>query len=303
MEMARLGSSSTGLKAPKVRRISLQLNEEIKVKYFELLCEYESEDKVLAELRNHSYPPMKVLEICKTYDMELPVAYINERLGRSKAALEVFKKRFTRFIREIEKRLTIQRSADNMLVQEIVTKFYNRGPIDESDLYKKHEEVEPEIKAQLEKMERENKMVKDLGKNSDNSLEISYEWFYFLTTFLPLKKDGFNSMTIDIGAYSEQALRDKNEHATNVPPEVVVRFLVDTFDDITNKANVHQIVDEFEKEDTQLNVFESSRLCSRLVMHCKRQLANWENLSDCILQDTSFMNEKLMLKYVRRDCA
>lgn len=83
-------------------RSTIVVNDDMKVNYFKLLCDFETEEKILDELKTHSYPPMLVLEICKSKNAELPIAYINERLGKSMEALEVFKTRFRRYVKRLE---------------------------------------------------------------------------------------------------------------------------------------------------------------------------------------------------------
>lgn len=73
----------------------VSVSDQLKVLYFKRLAEYDPEE-VLGELKKYSWPPMKVLEVCQQFNVELAIAYINERLGRSMDALEVFKVRFLR---------------------------------------------------------------------------------------------------------------------------------------------------------------------------------------------------------------
>jgi hypothetical protein len=87
-------------------RSTIVIDDDMKVNYFKLLCDFETEEKVLDELKTHSYPPMLVLEICRSRNAELPIAYINERLGRSMEALEVFKTRFRRYVKKLEQSIS-----------------------------------------------------------------------------------------------------------------------------------------------------------------------------------------------------
>lgn len=171
----------------------------MKVNYFKLLCDFETEEKVLEELKQHSYPPMRVLEICRAKNAELPMAYINERLGRSMEALEVFKTRFRRNTNKLERLLTWETNFDssssvnsesmiNPPERKLMTKFYFESYLEEGKIFRKHENASDEVKQILEMMEMEISMVKELGKNSDNAIEISYKWFKFLTTFIPYKE-------------------------------------------------------------------------------------------------------------------
>jgi hypothetical protein len=182
-------------------RNTISVDDDMKVDYFRLLCQFETEEKVLEELKAHSYPPMRVLEICKEKNAELPFAYINERLGRSIEALEVFKTRFRRNTNKLEKLLvfdtlfessinTAFNSEDNLVpVKRVLkTKFYFDDYIEEGLVFKKHANATKEVTTILETMENESMMVKELGKNSDNAIEISYKWFKFLTTFIPYKE-------------------------------------------------------------------------------------------------------------------
>lgn len=235
------------------RRITV--SDDLKVLFFRRLSKY-SPDEVLQELKSYSWPPMRVLEICNEFNVELAVAYINERLGKSMDALEVFKNRFQRHINEFEPKI---------FKKDL--RFYDDFYGSEELLYKKHDRIEPFVKDYLDKMETENLMVKDLGKNSDNSLEVIYRWFEFLIEM--------------------KSTRD-------LPSNVFDRFLTDTFDEITNKTQLPNLINDIISKKPRLNIFSSGTLTNRLVTHCKRLVKNWNSTEECLLKDSSLINAELV---------
>lgn len=83
---------------------------------------------------------------------------------------------------------------------------------------------------------------------------------------------------------------------------ITMRFLIDTFDEITNNATVDQILEEVSKEKTELKLFESKELSLRFINSCKRNITNWQMMCLSLLDDTIFMNgelckQKVLLNY------
>lgn len=165
-------------------------------------------------------------------------------------------------------------------------------------------------------------MVKELGKNSDNSVEISYKWFQFLSSFLPYyerlvkenqsrQQDRFEFGT-KIDSRVEQYLPNTEElkrleqarkiqkslSKTTVPSDLFVRFMLDIFDHITNIVDLPTVINEVEKPMSMIDVFESAQVCHKLVLFCRRQQINWESMNDCIVEDILNMNEEFTPTYV-----
>lgn len=68
------------------------ITEDFKIEYINLLNIYESK-QVLVELLTGKYPMSQCLELCKKSENMLPVAYLKERLGFFKEALDIYKER------------------------------------------------------------------------------------------------------------------------------------------------------------------------------------------------------------------
>lgn len=75
--------------------------------------------------------------------------------------------------------------------------------------------------------------------------------------------------------------------------DILMRFLIDTFDEITNNASVEKILEEVSKEKSELKLFESKELSLRFINSCKRNITNWKMMSLSLLDDTIALNTEL----------
>jgi hypothetical protein len=75
--------------------------------------------------------------------------------------------------------------------------------------------------------------------------------------------------------------------------DIMMRFLIDTFDEITNNASVDKILEDVSKEKSELKLFESKELSLRFINSCKRNITNWKMMSLSLLDDTIALNTEL----------
>lgn len=80
--------------------------------------------------------------------------------------------------------------------------------------------------------------------------------------------------------------------------DIIMRFLIDTFDEITNTATVDMILEEVSKEKSELKLFESKELSLRFINSCKRNITSWEMMSYALLDDTIELNDSLFRQKV-----
>lgn len=66
-----------------------RIPEDILITYIKLLCTENLHDKVVSELRNRIYPIDKCLKLCKVYNVTEGRAYLYERTGHFKKAIEM----------------------------------------------------------------------------------------------------------------------------------------------------------------------------------------------------------------------
>lgn len=83
--------------------------------------------------------------------------------------------------------------------------------------------------------------------------------------------------------------------------DIIMRFLIDTFDEITNTTTVEAILEEVGKEKSELKLFDSKELSLRFINSCKRNITNWEMMSYSLLDDTIQLNETLFKDKVLSD--
>lgn len=76
----------------KTKHKENDITEDFKIEYINLLNIYEPK-QVLIELLTGKYPMSECLKICEESKNMLPVAYLKERLGFFKEALEIYKER------------------------------------------------------------------------------------------------------------------------------------------------------------------------------------------------------------------
>lgn len=146
----------------------VRIPDKIKLTFFERICEFEP-DEVLQELKKNYWPTLECLEICQKYNVELGVAYINERLGKYMEALEIFKDRFARFANE----LSLKLSGKNQ--KEFYAEMVGEEAVD-GNLFKLHVNCSQEAKELLDKLEDEHMMFKSLARVSDNKLEVGQSY-------------------------------------------------------------------------------------------------------------------------------
>jgi hypothetical protein len=73
--------------------------------------------------------------------------------------------------------------------------------------------------------------------------------------------------------------------------DILNRFLIDTFDEITTNATVERILEDAKKDKSDLKLFESRELTLRFINSCKRNILNWEMMSLSLLDDTIHLND------------
>ena len=84
-------------------------------------------------------------------------------------------------------------------------------------------------------------------------------------------------------------MSQKNTKALN--EDILNRFLIDTFDEITTNATVERILEDAKKDKSDLKLFESRELTLRFINSCKRNILNWEMMSLSLLDDTIHLND------------
>ena len=65
----------------------------------------------------------------------------------------------------------------------------------------------------------------------------------------------------------------KNAKALN--EEIIMRFLIDTFDEITSNATVEKILEDVSKEKSDIKLFDSKELSLRFINSSKRNITSW----------------------------
>lgn len=145
----------------------IRIPDKIKLLFFERLCEY-SPEEVLQELKKNHWPTLECLDICLKYNVELGVAYINERLGKYMDALEIFVSRFARFANEFKANMAGKKD------QQFYLDAF-KDDINDGNLFKLHPDCSPIAQEYLDKLEEDHIMFKSLAKVSDNKLEVSFK--------------------------------------------------------------------------------------------------------------------------------
>lgn len=87
--------------------------------------------------------------------------------------------------------------------------------------------------------------------------------------------------------------------------DIINRFLIDTFDEITANATVERIMEDAKKDKSDLKLFESRELTMRFINSCRRNIRNWEKMNLALLDDTIKLNlgvckAKVVLSECRR---
>lgn len=142
----------------------VRIPDKIKLTFFERLCEFKP-DEVLVELKKNYWPTLECLDICLKYNIELGVAYINERLGKYMEALEIFIRRFARFANELGGSLRGKQE------KYFYAQVLNDETVD-SNMFKIHDLCSAQTRDYLKKLEMDHLMFKNLAKVSDNKLEV-----------------------------------------------------------------------------------------------------------------------------------
>ena len=152
------------MKASEDKESKMRIPDKIKLLFFERLCQF-SKDEVLLQLKKNNWPTLECLEICQQYQVELGVAYINERLGKYMDALEIYKNRFSRFVNEF--RSKISGKNERFFYEEV----YNED-VKDGNLFKIHALCSETAKLYLHKLEKEHQMFRALASASDTRLEV-----------------------------------------------------------------------------------------------------------------------------------
>ena len=152
------------------KEAKIRIPDKIKLLFFERLCEF-SPEEVLQELKKNHWPTLECLEICLKYNVELGVAYINERLGKYMDALDIFVSRFARFANEFKASMAGKK--DRSFYEEVF-----KDDMSDANLFKIHHNCTTVAKEYLDKLEEDHMMFKGLAKMSDNKLEVGIELKY-----------------------------------------------------------------------------------------------------------------------------
>lgn len=83
----------------------------------------------------------------------------------------------------------------------------------------------------------------------------------------------------------------KNAKALN--EEIIMRFLIDTFDEITSNATVEKILEDVSKEKSDIKLFDSKELSLRFINSSKRNITSWQMMSYSLLDDTIDLNDEV----------
>ena len=67
--------------------------------------------------------------------------------------------------------------------------------------------------------------------------------------------------------------------------EILMRFLIDTFDEITNNASIERILEDMNNKKSEIKLFDSPELSLRFINSCKRNIKNWECMSLSLMDD------------------
>ena len=79
----------------------------------------------------------------------------------------------------------------------------------------------------------------------------------------------------------------------SLPEDVLMRFLIDTFDEITTIAKVEEILDDVKTVKSDVKLFDSKELSLRFINSTKRTITNNEMTCLSILDDTIALNYEL----------
>ena len=76
----------------KANWLENELIDPFKVEYLALLLKFKKE-LVLKELKARKYPPLECLKLCEQAKHSMAIAYLKDRLGYTKEALDIYKRR------------------------------------------------------------------------------------------------------------------------------------------------------------------------------------------------------------------
>lgn len=83
----------------------------------------------------------------------------------------------------------------------------------------------------------------------------------------------------------------KSMNLKNLNEEILMRFLIDTFDEIKANATVEKILSDVQRPNSDIKLFDSKELSLRFIISCKRDILNQDMASRSLQDDTVKLNQ------------
>jgi len=91
----------------------------------------------------------------------------------------------------------------------------------------------------------------------------------------------------------------KLKHNRALNEEILKRFLIDTFDEITTQAPVEKILEDVNKENSQLRLFDDKDLTLRFINSSKRNVLNCFMGVESIKDDSIQLNDEVYFSKIK----